>query len=439
MVTSTNDFAGDRAVVLRLQYLKYQIRGSTLHPYFLNFPQDQALPQRLIDYIETHLGEPRGRIDLDTPLTWAPDNRVVRALLTTLFTRFYSFLPRLLTDLVDDSQLTELRRHGIDSLEDFRLWFWQYVQIHYDGFYPRTKRVQVFNEVAQILKLTPEVVNQLLTAHRDDQMLLQRNHSIPSAKSTIGGYNYEVLETLLYNSDSLALLISGTSLGATARALLKYTKRYGVLVDLGSTDSRLRATIAGPRVFFGRATSFGWNLSQVISGLLQDAPTLAIQLDSISIDVILRDRHYVVELDSTTLPVLIPSQPVRPPEAFLDSKVERQFYWSWHNNKFRGWDIIREPEAFIFGPTLIIPDFALVKGENRVLIEIIGYWRDEYTQKKQAQLELLKQHGLRQMILLVDAKHRKAFTKSPFPIVFYRSRAKRYEIPYGKILKELPS
>ena len=425
-------------MVLRLQYLKFQVRGSTLHPYFLNYPKDQALPQRLIDYLETHLGENKGKLNLDTPLTWAPDNRVVRALLTTLFSRFFSFSPQLLTDLLDDTQIKELRRHGVNSLEDFRLWFWQYIQNHYGGFYPRAKRTKVFTQVAQILGLLPEVVNHLLTAHRDDQMLLQRRNSAPSAESTIGGYNYEILETLLYNSDLVTLLITGTSLGATARALLKYTKRYGVLVDLESTNAGLRAIIAGPRVFFGRASSFGWNIAQVISGLLNEAPILNIQLDTISIDVILRDRPYIIELDSETLPLIIPPSPSRTLESFLDSKVEKQFYWSWHNNKFRGWEIIREPEAFVFGPILIIPDFALVKGKNRVLIEIIGYWREEYTQKKRTQLELLKQHGLQQMILLVDTKHRKAFTKSPYPVVFYHSRANRYEIPYGKILKELP-
>jgi predicted nuclease of restriction endonuclease-like RecB superfamily len=423
---------------LRLQYLKYQIRGSSLLPYFLLYPKDQALPQRLIEYLETNLGKNRGNLDFDTPLTWAPDNRVVRALFATLFNRFYSFSPQELSGLLDESQLTEIRRHGIDSLEDFRLWYWQFIQTRYDGFVTRDKRSVLFNEVAKTLNLPSDVIAPLLRAHRDDETRLQRKNSTPSAENAIGGYNYEILETLLYNSDTVALTITGKSLGATARALLKYTKRYGVLVDLESISSGLRATIAGPRVFFGRASSFGWNITQVISDILQDAPNLEIGLESISIDVILRDRKYEVQLDSESIPFLLPPFSTRASEAFLDSKVEKQFYWSWYNNKFRGWDVIREPEVFIFGSTLIIPDFALVRGEDRVLVEIIGYWRDEYTQKKRAQLELLKQQGLQHMILLVDTKHRKAFSSSPYPVVFYRARAKRYEIPYGKILKELP-
>jgi predicted nuclease of restriction endonuclease-like RecB superfamily len=201
----------------------------------------------------------------------------------------------------------------------------------------------------------------------------------------------------------------------------------------------LRATITGPRTFFGRATSFGWNIAQVISHLLREAPSLGITIKQIAIDVILRNRHYSVKFGDDAFPEITPKGLIREDEAFLDSKVEKQFYWSWHNNKFRGWDIIREPEAFIFGSQIIIPDFALIKGDQRVLVEIIGYWREEYTQKKQTQLEQLKQNGLQHMILLVDTKHRRHFSKSTYPTVYYRAKGNRYEIPYGKILKALPS
>ncbi|MFX0168079.1 MAG: DUF790 family protein [Candidatus Hodarchaeota archaeon] len=426
-------------MVLRLQYLKYQVKGTQLFPYFLLHPRDQALPQRLIDYMEGHIGEPKRSIDFDTPLTWAPDTRIVRALLSTLFRRYYSLNPQEITEILPTPQLVQVQRQGIASLEDFRLWFWKYIQKHHNGFFPRRMRSEVLTSVAQALRLAPDKVEPLLIAHREQNSILHRNNTTPSSKELIGAYNYEVLETLLFNSDTVNLLLSGVSLGATARTLLKYTKRYGVLVDLESPNKTLRVSITGPRVFFGRASSFGWNIAQVISHLLQEAPSLGIDITAISIDVILRDRHYVVTLDKGAVPEIIHKDPIREEDVFVDSKVEKQFYWSWYNNKFRGWDIIREPEAFIFGSQLIIPDFALVKDNQRVLVEIIGYWREEYTQKKRAQLERLKQSGLQHMILLVDTKHRRHFTKSIYPTVFYRTKGNRYEIPYGKVLKFLPS
>jgi predicted nuclease of restriction endonuclease-like RecB superfamily len=118
--------------------------------------------------------------------------------------------------------------------------------------------------------------------------------------------------------------------------------------------------------------------------------------------------------------------------------VEEQFYWSWRNNKFRGWDVVREPDALIIGSMLIVPDFALVKGDQKVLVEIIGYWREEYTEKKQAQLQALKRQGLVNLILLVDKRHEKAFAKSVYPTFYFRTRGRRYDIPYGKLLQALP-
>jgi len=426
-------------MVLRLQYLKYQIKGMQLLPYFLIYPQDQALPQRLIDHLEAHVTKPQNSVDFEAPLTWAPDNRIVRALFTTLFRRYYSFAPLDITEILSEPQLTQVRREGIASLEDFRLWFWQFVQNHHNGFFPRSQRLEIQKNAAHHLGIEPKLVDPLLNAHREDNTILQRNNGTPSSKDLIEAYNYEVLETLLYNSDTVTLRLSGLSLGATARSLLKYTKRYGVLVELQSSNETLQAIISGPRLFFGRATSFGWNITQVISHLLREAPTLGIHIKNVSIDVILRNRQYNVTLADEGFPEMTPKGQMREDEAFLDSKVEKQFYWSWHNNKFRGWDIIREPEALIFGSQLIIPDFALVKGDQRVLVEIIGYWREEYTQKKQAQLEQLKQSGLQHMILLVDTKHRRHFTKSTYPTVYYKAKGNRYEIPYGKILKALPT
>ena len=426
-------------MVLRLQYLKYQTSGNQLIPYFLSLPRDEVIPQKLINHLESYVGQQRGDVDFETPLTWVPDTRLARALQATAFARFYSFKLQQLDALLTPEELSSMQLQGIANLESFRLWFWRFVEEHHNGFIPRSNRNDIFSQVAQALSLKSESVERLLVAHRDKYMLMERKNSQPSPEEFIGAYNFEVIETLLYNSESITFTITGKSLGSAARILLKITKRYGVLVDLESEEGLLRVIISGPRVYFGRASAFGWNIAQVISRLLQESSKLAIQVVDFNIDVILRDRHYVVQLHSQSIPTLNPRVEPRYEEAFLDSKVEKQFYWSWYYNKFRGWDIIREPDAILCGSRLIVPDFALVKDDQKVLVEIIGYWREEYTEKKKQQFRLLKQCGLKDFILLVDNKHRQHFSKAVYPAFFYRSRGKRYEIPYGKILKALPN
>jgi predicted nuclease of restriction endonuclease-like RecB superfamily len=65
-----------------------------------------------------------------------------------------------------------------------------------------------------------------------------------------------------------------------------------------------------------------------------------------------------------------------------DSNIERTF-----SQKFElfstGWSIEREPEPLITkSKTAFIPDFILTKHENKVLVEIIGFWTREYLERK---------------------------------------------------------
>jgi predicted nuclease of restriction endonuclease-like RecB superfamily len=424
-------------MVLRLQYLKYQISGSKLLPYFLDAEKDTQIASQFITFFEAQLGITKQDFDFDTPLTWVPDTRIARAIISTALNRYYVFIGKDLENLVTDEELSNLRHQGIGSLEDFRIWFWKFVENHQGGFIPQSKRDAVYSEASRILQLRSSSIEVLLTAHRDRYMVLERSLDTPSPTELIGAYNFEVFETLLYNCEAATITVKGESLGGTARALYGLTKRFGVLADFKISNGALRVVITGPRVFFGRASAFGWNIAQVLSRLLQKAGLLKIQIIDLTIDVILRDRHYDVRLSRVALPKLEPRGEARQDDAFLDSKVEKQFYWSWKNNQFRGWNVIREPDAIIINSLLMIPDFALIKGETKVLVEIIGYWREEYTTKKLEQLKLYQQIGLQNLILLVDYKHKRHFSKSSFPVVYYRSRGNRYEIPYGKILKYL--
>ena len=65
-----------------------------------------------------------------------------------------------------------------------------------------------------------------------------------------------------------------------------------------------------------------------------------------------------------------------------DSNIERTF-----SQKFElfntGWSIEREPEPLITkSKAAFIPDFILTKHENKVLVEIIGFWTTEYLERK---------------------------------------------------------
>jgi len=75
-----------------------------------------------------------------------------------------------------------------------------------------------------------------------------------------------------------------------------------------------------------------------------------------------------------------------PPGKPYDSMLERSFADRWAVVK-TDWHLEREVELLPIPGSVMIPDFRLVHPDGRIwLLEIVGYWRPEYLQKKFAQV-----------------------------------------------------
>ncbi len=70
----------------------------------------------------------------------------------------------------------------------------------------------------------------------------------------------------------------------------------------------------------------------------------------------------------------------------FDSDVERalsvEFAALEAAGEAHGWRLEREPEPVVVEGTILVPDFALTRGGRRVYLEIAGYWRPEYRERK---------------------------------------------------------
>lgn len=144
-------------------------------------------------------------------------------------------------------------------------------------------------------------------------------------------------------------------------------------------------------------------------------------------------------MTSETLPEL--SGGLKPPEPLkpiFDSGVEERFYNIMRSvESFRVW---REAEPIMMGDTLIVPDFVFERPDGvKYYLEIIGYWRPEYTAKKRAKLQELKRFGFKNLILLVDQEYSRYFEDIGYPTFAYRLRGNRLEAPYGRIVKLITS
>lgn len=110
----------------------------------------------------------------------------------------------------------------------------------------------------------------------------------------------------------------------------------------------------------------------------------------------------------------------------FDSSIEEKFFRFFEKEVPKGWTVVHEPEPIIVPETgtLFIPDFALIRGNIKVFLEIIGFWTESYKKKKKEKLRVLREYikDLK-LILLIDKKYKDFFTEDfGFPTVFYSQR-----------------
>ncbi|HEX7669006.1 MAG TPA: DUF790 family protein [Polyangiaceae bacterium] len=112
-----------------------------------------------------------------------------------------------------------------------------------------------------------------------------------------------------------------------------------------------------------------------------------------------------------------------------DSRIEERF-----DKDFRraapDWDVIREPRPIDVGGALVFPDFELVhrhRPEHRWLLEIVGFWTDEYVSDK---LRSLSAAGIRRLILCVDERRQCHDRELPehAQVIRYRTRIDPKEV-----------
>jgi hypothetical protein len=118
---------------------------------------------------------------------------------------------------------------------------------------------------------------------------------------------------------------------------------------------------------------------------------------------------------SSTTP--IPADP-------YDSSLERQLAEEWasleRERATAGWRLEREPEPILIGTTILVPDFALRRDGRRVFLEIAGYWRPEYRERKLRKLRALG--GALPLILAAPDAARADFAPlaGQVPLLWYR-------------------
>jgi hypothetical protein len=106
----------------------------------------------------------------------------------------------------------------------------------------------------------------------------------------------------------------------------------------------------------------------------------------------------------------------------LEARLYREFKSLERQGYTHGWLVQREPDPLLAPGVVLIPDFAFVRGQSRVYMEIAGFWAPGYRERKVAKLRTLS-HSDSNTALIVAAPHDavQSYSGLPFPTVPYKT------------------
>ena len=245
-------------------------------------------------------------------------------------------------------------------------------------------RRQILEPVAAELKLTPGVVEELLYADLEPELILDAFEP-PSPEELLKQYNLSLTQTLMFDSTEMSF----TSTGNWQR-IFHSIKRAGLIYDV-SLDGSFRVHIDGPSSLFKLTRRYGTSIAKLIP-VVVSSPEWKIEAK-----ILWKYTNEICDfkLECSKHGTLLKKQHAE--TATYDSATEEDFAVRFKALD-SGWHLKREPEPIVAGKRVIIPDFSFERDGLKVFMEIIGFWTEEYLQRKVEKLNKVNVD----MLLAVD-------------------------------------
>ncbi len=451
-----------------LQDIKKTIRrqqnelGVSLH--FLRGDELGAEIGGLIRYYEGLLGKPQHLFSQDEARAYIGDYRLAHCLMATL-SHWYTWQQRewneALHALGRQTQLAD-----IPSPVQLRLALYDYVNERYSGFLDASTRNKALETFAGQYELAVSELEYLLTLDTEGEAFLRRTTAIPPMPQDVATlYNQWAFEAALCNASNVHFLIDcnafgkneaspSTGVGAVIKRLCYIARKMGVYYDMAYEQTLpgmpplLSLTLYGPQEVTGAAQQYGLRLARLCRVLMgygiahtetsrkTKKPTLAGAIVEARATVHFLQRAYLFKMDAALLG-LLPQSEVSSEQGqrvdeqvdganIFDSSIEQSFAEAFmalaKSQGVDGWRLEREPEPLLLDRSIFIPDFAVTRSQQRVYVEILGFWTPAYRERKLQKLLQLKDRRDLVLALPKDAKDAFASILSTFPVVLYEGQ-----------------
>ncbi len=256
---------------------------------------------------------------------------------------------------------------------------------------------KVADELTQELErevLTQQVRNGLYADLSENKILTV--FDAPTAPDLLNRYNLSQVQGVFYKASQL-VLNAHRNVPGEYKLLFRYLKLFQLMAYIeGDADHGFTITIDGPTSLFNSSTRYGLAIAKLIPALLH--------VTKWSLSSILQTRDAYTDTWKTgrfTLNSECGLVSHYPPGKPYDSMLEASFADKWDALK-SGWALEREVDLIPIPGSVMIPDFRLVHPDGRTfLLEIVGYWRPEYLQKKFSQV---RRAGRDDLILAISER-----------------------------------
>ncbi|MCC3469931.1 MAG: DUF790 family protein, partial [Microcoleus sp. PH2017_06_SFM_O_A] len=218
----------------------------------------------------------------------------------------------------------------------------------------------------------------------------------PTPENLLHRYNLSQVQGIFYRASQVQLTAHRNDPGEY-KLLFRYLKLFQLMTYIeGDADHGFTLTIDGPTSLFKPSTRYGLALAKMLPALLHVTKwsmhsTLQTK-DAFS--GVVKTGKFTLNSDCGLVSHYPPGKP-------YDSMLEAAFAGRWDSLKTE-WKLEREVDLIPIPGSVMIPDFRLVHPDGRVFIlEIVGYWRPEYLQKKFAQVH---KSGCDNLILAISER-----------------------------------
>ncbi|MCS7111282.1 MAG: DUF790 family protein [Ignisphaera sp.] len=392
---------------LRLTY-----RSGKAHPLYLHPDRDGDLIREVLQFYLGNEGKRFGDIDWEELRIIVGDDRLYGALKKTMS---HFFKPLQIERDVDPRVL--------------RLRVFQIVNTKFGGFVPQSSRDEAIGILKREMGMDADL-DSLLWIDDIEELPLSRVTS-PSIEDIAGTYNIETIDTVCVNSSRISIEVGRSEklLSSIARSIGRLSKLYGLVYDMRYRGNIFRAVIEGPRSLFRRPTAYGSRLSVLLLNI---------------VDMLYSCRMWRVEAEAhlgrRTTAIEILSNSLKPPLAMrsiryevsqvFDSSIEESIYRVLSS---LGIDIRREEEPIALGQLLYLPDFKIYRNGKVYYLEVAGFWRKEYAEKKAYKLSEVSK-ALGNLIVIADENLKPFLQKLGAPVIYYTVVYGKPVLPYRRII-----